>query len=32
MPEISWLRDPDEASQRAKVEGKLALIDFFSPV
>jgi hypothetical protein len=32
MPEISWLHDPDEACQRAKVEGKLALIDFFSPV
>jgi hypothetical protein len=32
MPEISWLSDPDEAWQRAKGEGKLALIDFFSPV
>jgi hypothetical protein len=32
MVEISWLRDPDEACRQAKTEGKLALIDFFSPV
>jgi hypothetical protein len=32
MPGISWLSDPDEACRRAKAEGKLALIDFYSPV
>jgi hypothetical protein len=32
MPGISWLHDPDEATRKAKAEGKLALVDFFSPV
>jgi hypothetical protein len=32
MPGISWLHDPDEAYRQARAEGKLALVDFFSPV
>jgi hypothetical protein len=32
MPGISWLHDPDEACRQAKAEGKLVLVDFFSPV
>lgn|GEM_PF-2552473 len=31
VSDIPWLDDPDEACRRAKAEGKLALIDFFSP-
>jgi hypothetical protein len=27
----SWLHDPDEAARRAEAEGKLVLVDFFSP-
>ena len=32
MPGISWIHDPDEACRKAGTEGKLALVDFFSPV
>jgi hypothetical protein len=28
---MGWLRDPAEAAARAKEEGRLVLVDFFSP-
>jgi hypothetical protein len=31
MPEITWVKDLEEACERAKRERKLILLDFFSP-
>jgi hypothetical protein len=31
MTEIVWLADPDEAARQARDEGRLVLVDFFSP-
>ncbi len=31
MTNESWLHDPDQACRQAKGEGKLILVDFFSP-
>jgi hypothetical protein len=31
MSRINWLRDLDEALRQAKTDGKLVLLDFFSP-
>jgi hypothetical protein len=31
MTSLSWLHDPDEACRQAKADGKLALVDFYSP-
>ncbi len=28
MPEVEWLRDPDQGFQQGKVAGKLVLLDF----